>query len=174
MIEEGPVRRVRYQVAASLDGYIAGPNGEYDWIPMDPEIDFAALTAQYDTLIMGRKTFETAGGGMPGLGVVVYSTTLDPKKHRKVSVVATDPVAHVRELKAKPGKDIWLFGGGALFRTLLAGGVVDTVEPAVVPILLGGGIPLLPGPPIQTKLSLTRHTIYKTTGIALLEYDVVR
>jgi dihydrofolate reductase len=170
------VRRLRYQVAASLDGYIAGPNGEYDWIPMDPEIDFAALTAQYDTLVMGRKTFETSGGGMPGLDVVVYSTTLDPKKHKKVSIVATDPVAHVRGLKAQPGrtKDIWLFGGGALFRTLLAGGVVDTVEPAVVPVLLGGGIPLLPGPPLQTKLALTRHTIYQTTGIALMEYDVVR
>ncbi|MEO5823497.1 MAG: dihydrofolate reductase family protein [Vicinamibacteraceae bacterium] len=52
------MRRVRYQVAASLDGYIAGPSGEFDWIPMDPEIDFSALWAQYDTVIMGRKTFE--------------------------------------------------------------------------------------------------------------------
>ena len=50
--------RVRYQVAASLDGFIAGPNGEFDWIVMDPEIDFAALVAEFDTLLMGRHTFE--------------------------------------------------------------------------------------------------------------------
>ena len=170
------MRRLRYQVAASLDGYIAGPNGEFDWIPMDPEIDFAALWAQYDTVVMGRKTFEASGAmatGMKGIEVVVYSTTLDPAKHKKVTVVKTDPAAHVRELKARPGKDIWLFGGGALFHSLLAAGVVDTVEPAVCPILLGGGIPLLPTPAAQAKLTLTAHKVYKASGIVLLEYAVV-
>ena len=169
------MRRLRYQVAASLDGYIAGPNGEFDWIPMDPAIDFAALWAQYDTVVMGRKTFEASGAmatGQKGVDVVVYSTALDPAAHRKITVVKTDPVAHVRELKARGGKDIWLFGGGALFHTLLEGGVVDTVEPAVCPILLGGGIPLLPTPAAQTKLTLTRHTIYAASGIVLLEYAV--
>jgi dihydrofolate reductase len=171
------VRRLRYQVASSLDGYIAGPNGEFDWIPMDPEIDFAALWAQYDTVVMGRKTFEASGGmatGQKGVEVVVYSTTLDPARHKKATIVKSDPVAHVRELKARPGKDIWLFGGGQLFGALLAAGVVDTVEPAVCPILLGGGIPLLPSPAAQAKLSLTAHRLYKTSGIVLLEYAVSR
>jgi dihydrofolate reductase len=58
------MRRIRYQVAMSLDGYISGPNGEADWIIMDPEIDFAALFAQFDTFLMGRRTFQVAGGGM--------------------------------------------------------------------------------------------------------------
>ena len=48
------MRRLRYQVATSLDGYIAGPNGEFDWIVMDPDIDFAALGEQFDTAVMGR------------------------------------------------------------------------------------------------------------------------
>ncbi len=60
------MRRVRYVVAMSLDGYIAGPNGEADWIIMDPDIDFRALFEQFDTFLMGRRTFEGmrgAGGG---------------------------------------------------------------------------------------------------------------
>ena len=63
-------RRLRYQVAVSLDGFIAGPNGEYDWIVMDPSIDFAALFKEFDTAVMGRKTYEvlTAQVGPSGRG----------------------------------------------------------------------------------------------------------
>ena len=110
------MRRLRYQVATSLDGYIAGPNGEFDWIAMDPDIDFAALFAQFDTAVMGRKTFlatvqQGGSGAMPGLDVVVYSRTLRPADYPAVSVVSSDPAESVRSLKARPGKDIWLFGG---------------------------------------------------------------
>ncbi len=94
---------------------------------------------------MGRKTFlatlqQDGSGAMSGLDVVVFSRTLRPADHPAVSIVDSDPVESVRSLKAKPGKDIWLFGGGELFRTLLESGLVDTVEPAVVPVLLGDGI----------------------------------
>ena len=67
------MRPVCYSVAMSLDGLIAGPNGEADWIVMDPEIDFGQLFARFDTLLMGRKSWEAAksqgGGGMPGMGL---------------------------------------------------------------------------------------------------------
>jgi dihydrofolate reductase len=173
------VRRLRYQVATSLDGYIAGPNGEFDWIVMDPDIDFAALFAQFDTAVMGRKTFlatlqQGGSGAMPGFDVVVFSRTLDPADYPAVSVVNGDPGESVRSLKARPGKDIWLFGGGGLFRTLLEAGLVDTVEPAVVPVLLGDGIPILPSPALRTKLSLTGHRLYQKSGIVLLEYTISR
>ena len=173
------MRRLRYQVATSLDGYIAGPKGEFDWIPMDPDIDFGALFAQFDTAVMGRKTFlatlqQGGSGAMPGLDVIVFSRTLRPADYPAVSVINSDPAASVRSLKARPGKDIWLFGGGELFRMLLEAGLVDTVEPAVVPVLLGEGIPMLAPPGWRTKLSLSGHRLYQKSGIVLLEYTVIR
>jgi dihydrofolate reductase len=56
------MRNVQYGVAISLDGFIAGPNGEADWIKIDPEINFSAIWAQFDVLMMGRRTFEVAVG----------------------------------------------------------------------------------------------------------------
>ena len=112
-------RRLRYQVAMSLDGFIAGPNGEYDWIVMDRSIDFAALYKEFDTAVMGRKTYETAAaqgvnGSMPGIDVVVCSRTLAAAVPVKgVRIVNDDAAEVVAALKAKSGGDIWLFGGGA-------------------------------------------------------------
>jgi dihydrofolate reductase len=169
-------RRLRYQVAVSLDGFIAGPNGEYDWIVMDSAIDFKALYAEFDTAVMGRKTYDmmTAQGGhgeMPGLDVVVFSQTLPPSAYPGVRITNHDPREIVAELKAKSGKDIWLFGGGVLFRTLLEAGLVDSVEVAVMPVLLGAGIPLLP-PSASTKLVLVDQKTLPRSGIVVLSYSV--
>ena len=169
-------RRVRYQVAVSLDGFIAGPNGEYDWIVMDPAIDFAALFKEFDTVIMGRKTYEvtTAQGGhgeMPGLEVVVFSRTLRPATYKGVRILSDDPRDVLPALRAKPGRDIWLFGGGTLFRSLLEAGLVDTVEVAVMPVLLGSGIPLLP-PGATTKLTLVDQKTLPASGIVALSYSI--
>src|SRR5215204_2884014 len=94
------MRRVRFGGAISLDGYIAGPNGEADWILMDPEIDFAAMFAHYDTLLIGRKTFmvmEEAGrGGMPDMTVYVFSTTLRQRDYPNVTIVGEGAADLVR------------------------------------------------------------------------------
>ena len=169
-------RRLRYQVAASLDGFIAGPGGEYDWIVMDPAVDFGALYKEFDTAVMGRKTYEAgvaqgATGAIPGLDVLVFSRTLPAAKHPGVRIVNEDPRDVVAALKKKPGGDIWLFGGGELFRSLLRVGLVDTVEVAVMPVLLGAGIPLLP-PGTSTKLVLADQKILPASGIVVLAYTV--
>jgi dihydrofolate reductase len=168
-------RRIRYAVAASLDGYIAGPKGEADWIIMDPEIDFGELFRQFDTLLIGSRTFagmvHAGQGGMPGMKSFVFSRSLRQQDYPDVTIVADSPIDTAAALRAQPGKDIWLFGGGLLFRTLLEAGLVDTVEVAVIPVLLGGGIPLLPPPSKATRLRLTGHKVYKT-GIVSLDYEV--
>ena len=173
------MRRVIYGGAMSLDGYIAGPNGEYDWIVMDPDIDFAAMMAQFDTFLIGRKTFEAMARmgndtrSTPGIENIVCSRTLKPSEHPHVTVSA-DAERVVAELREKPGKDIALFGGGELFRSLLAAGLVDRVEVSLIPVLLGGGIPLLPSPASRATLKLRRQRVYEKTGTLGLEYDIER
>jgi len=169
------MRRIRYAVAASLDGFIAGPKGEFDWIIMDPQIDFAAMYKEFDTVVMGRRSFEASGGAAWGFGMqtIVISRTLRQKDHPDVTLVRSKVEQTLTALREQPGKDIWLFGGGVLFRNLLEMGLVDTVEVALMPILLGGGIPLFPGPSRPTRLKLTDHKLYKS-GIVTLVYGTKR
>ena len=135
------MRRVLYRVAASLDGFIAGPNGEIDWIVPDPTADFASLYASVDTVLIGRRTYElTLQPGAPpwpaGWNIYVCSRTLDPGQHRGVSVIGVDLEATVAALRAEAGRDIWLFGGGSLFASLLAADLVDDIQLAIMPVLL--------------------------------------
>lgn len=161
----------------SLDGFIAGPGGEADWIVMDPEIDFKEIYSQFDTMVMGRRTFEVVkgaggGGSTPDMQVFVFSRTLRQEDHPGVTIV-NDPERVMAELRAKPGKDVWLWGGGSLFRSFAELGLVDTVEVAVMPVLLGEGVPLLP-PAGRVTLRLKGHRLYARMGIMSLEYAIVQ
>jgi len=169
------MRRVRYSVAASLDGYIAGPRGEIDWIVPDPDVDMASAFVAYDTVLLGRRTYElTRQPGAPpwpaGWRIYVFSRTLQAPDDAAVTVVASDARATVAALRRESGADIWLFGGGALFGSLLAAGVVDDVEVAIMPVMLGNGIPLAADAP-RSGLTLTRSRV-STSGIVSLRYEV--
>jgi dihydrofolate reductase len=171
------MRLIRYRVAMSLDGYIARADGGYDWIVMDLDIDFSGPMQEFDTFLMGRKTFEAMlrmGGGSPAPGTrnVVCSRTLNPDDYPH-AIVAASAESYVAELRRQPGKDIWLFGGGELFRSLLAAGCVDRVEVAVIPVLLGGGVPLLPHGGSGAELRLREHRVYPKTGTVTLNYEVI-
>lgn len=173
------MRPVRYGVASSVDGFIAGPDGQIDWIVLDPEIDFAAMFAQFDTLLIGRRTFTAmaqAGPAdpIPGVTSYVFSRTLRQKDHPGVTIINDDAAATVARLREQPGKDIALYGGGGLFRSLLDAGLVDTVELSLIPVLLGQGIPLLPPPYDRVPLKLIRQRVLKTTGTISLEYAIQR
>jgi dihydrofolate reductase len=142
------MRTVTYGAASSADGFIAAADGSYDWIKFTPDAQsiMKESWARIDTLLMGRKTWDAAkehkGGGMPGVHSYVFSRTLDAIKRKGVTLVKDDAGDFVRELKERPGKDICVFGGGDLARSLFAAGVIDEVGINVHPVLLGSGIPL--------------------------------
>lgn len=171
------MRPVRYNVVSTLDGYIAGPNGEYDWIPNDPTVDFDAIFARVDTVLLGRRSYELVRQmgeppGPPGSRIYVFSRTLAPEDCPGATLVRDDAASVVSALRHESGDgDIWLFGGGVLFATLLQAGQVDRLEITVAPVLLGGGIPLLPPGTSTTMLSLAGTHEYPS-GMVTLTYDV--
>jgi dihydrofolate reductase len=169
------MRKLVYTVAASLDGFIAGPRGEYDWIAPNSGIDFRAIYSRFDTLLMGRRTYDVAktrGDMLKGTGmrIVVVSASLRLEDNPDVTIVSTLVKGEVSTLKSESGKDIWLMGGGVLFRSLLDLGLVDEVALSVFPILLGAGTPLLPeGRRAQLRLIGSKPL---PSGVLMLSYSI--
>jgi dihydrofolate reductase len=163
------MRRVRYAVVMSLDGYIAGPRGEADWIVGDPTVDlaefFKAFYAQFDIAIMGRRTYELVGRGIDGMRTLVLSRTLSPIDCKGVTVVS-DGITELAKLRAEGGRDMWLFGGGKLFGSLASAGLVNSVELGVMPVLLGGGTPVISGIAERLKLKLI-HSELSSVGVVI-------
>jgi dihydrofolate reductase len=143
------MRKVTYGGAISLDGFLAGPDEAMDWLRWTD--DAAKISAEsfkgVDTMLMGRKTWEFAqkmGGGPPmkGVAAYVFSRTLERFPDGvDAQLVGEDVAAFVRRLKAEPGGDILVMGGGEIGTALLEAGLVDEVGFAVHPVLLGGGTP---------------------------------
>jgi dihydrofolate reductase len=170
--------KIRYGVAMSLDGFIAEPNGEADWIVVEPEFDFVNLWAQFDTVLMGRRTYQAAierlgQSWMKGRTIAVASRTLRPSDYPRVTIIDELSRETIQALRAKSKKDIWLFGGGELARDVLNLGEIDRVEISLIPVLLGAGIPLVATGVRQTRLKLVEQKVYPT-GRVHVAYEVVR
>ena len=131
-----------------------------------PSRNGANLSDRVRSLRLSDKT-QGGGGSMRGMKVVVVSRTLKQEDNPDVTVLDDNFAAELTRIRAEPGKDIWLFGGGSLFRSLLEAGLVDTVEVAILPVLLGGGIPLLPPPVREARLKLTGHKVSKAGRVSL-------
>jgi dihydrofolate reductase len=143
------MRKVTYGAAVSLDGYIAGPDEAIDWLLWSDDV--TSISAEswkgVDTILMGRKTYELAarngsgGGGSLKMTTCIFSTTMTEAPDG-AELVREDPAGFVRSLKAQPGGDMIVLGGGELASVLIAGGVVDEVGLNLHPVLLGGGVPM--------------------------------
>jgi dihydrofolate reductase len=172
-------RKVTFGGANSLDNYIARPDHAVDWLLWGDEA--AAVMKDYwktfDTVVMGRKTYEVAlrsgggDGGYPGMKTYVFSRTLPEGAHGSVTVVSRDAAEFVRELKQTPGKDICVMGGGELARSLFEADLIDEIGFNVHPVLLGAGIPLFHPMSRQIDLELRECRPFKN-GCVLLTYRV--
>jgi dihydrofolate reductase len=167
------MRKIVLGLGISLDGYIARPDGAVDFLFMPKDYSMAPFFATIDTAIMGRKSLEAGlkmGGGKfdsGGLAIYVFSHTQPPGKHEAWTYVNESPVAFVRKLRKRPGKDIWLMGGGELARDFLKADLVDELYIGMVPVLLGEGIPLFPSGFPQRDFSLIENKTYSKGMIAL-------
>lgn len=137
------MRKIILGVALSLDGFIEGPNGEYDWCPPPDATEMNEFLAGIDAIFFGRKSFELAGASMfPGKTSYVFSNSLTKVKGKDTYLVGGDIVPVVQKLKEEPGKNIWLFGGASLTTSFINEGLVDELWLGLVPIVLGSGKPL--------------------------------
>jgi dihydrofolate reductase len=167
------MRKIVAGFAISLDGYIAGSNNEFDWIVVDKEIDFSEMMKRFDTYFLGRKTYELSKGMGQSFGkdkVYVFSTTLKEVEIPAV-LITGDIKQKVKEIKKETGKDIALFGGGELLTSLLNLDLVDEISMAVIPVLLGSGIPMIRELNKRVTLTLTDTKKY-SNGTVQLTYDI--
>jgi dihydrofolate reductase len=171
------MRKIILQLAVSLDGFIEGPKGEYDWCFTDQDYGLKEFFTRIDSMFLGRKSYElllTMGDdampGMPKLTGYVFSTTLKEVRPGAI-LVNGDTEAEVKKIKHAPGKDIWLFGGASLTTSLLNLGLVDEISLAVHPIILGAGKPLFSDINNRVPLTLAGTKAY-STGLVSLTYTV--
>ncbi|MDH4225602.1 MAG: dihydrofolate reductase family protein [Deltaproteobacteria bacterium] len=142
------MRKVVLFIAASLDGYIAGPRGELDWLFSDQDYGYTPFMESVDTVVMGRASYQTAAsfGKWPygGKQCVVFSRQGGLKADPRVTVLGGDVPGWAAQVKAAPGKHIYLMGGGLLAGEFLAHNLLDEIRLFIHPVLLGGGVPLFP------------------------------
>ena len=170
------MRQIIYSAAASLDGYIARRDGSADWIPEDSDVDFGAMFSRFDTVLLGRKTHDEAlklGGTMPGMEAFVFSRSKPPGRRDSAIFVNSRPLDLVVDLRKQPGKDLWLMGGGELASEFLQADLVDGIQMAVCPVVLGSGIPMFGTGAPERKFRLANQRLYAKSGIMMLDYERV-
>jgi dihydrofolate reductase len=179
------MRKVVYGVGVSLDGYIASAEGSVDWLERataranGEDFGMRKFFESIDTVLMGRKTYDIAlkmgmsKSGYPKMKNYVFSTTLPSGVRDGVEFVSESPGNAIAELKRRPGKDIWLCGGGELARAALIENALDQVILGIAPVLIGRGRLMFPPEFPETELRLAECKEYKG-GVVGLTYNVVK
>jgi dihydrofolate reductase len=169
------MRKVILNLAVSLDGFIEGPNGEYDWCLTDQDYGMEAFFDTTDTIFIGRKSFELIRadtGMLPVKNIYVFSDTLVPLPGENISIISSSnfesAVAEVRELA---GGDIWLFGGAELIAAFMNKRLVSELLLSVHPLILGAGKPLFMDIKDKVELTFLGQQTYDT-GLLQVRYEL--
>ncbi|MET9778523.1 dihydrofolate reductase family protein [Streptomyces sp. NPDC006367] len=182
------MRKIVHFVHTSLDGNIEGPEGEFDWPAMGPELSAYSFSQleRADTLLYGRPVWEMMAGYWPNAESlsddphdlkfapiwrstpkVVFSRTLTDPGHGARLIDGTDLVGEVTALKSEAGKDMLLMGGSTLAAELTAHGLIDEYQVVVHPVVLGGGKPLFPEPAKRFDLDLVDSRTFDSRSVLL-------
>jgi dihydrofolate reductase len=169
------MRKVILQLAVSLDGFIEGPNGEYDWCFTDQDYGMTAFLNRIDAIFFGRKSYELLQkfeeNPYPDKNKYVFSTTVTSLEN--TTIISDNVENKVNQLKTQQGKDMWLFGGASLTTVLINAGLVDELMLSVHPLILGAGRPLFKDILQRTSLELMNTQSYNT-GLVQLSYHILK
>jgi dihydrofolate reductase len=167
-------RKIILNVAISIDSMIEGPNGEYDWCFTDQDYGMKKFIKSIDAIFYGRKSYELvqsiAENPWAKLKSYVFSNTM--KAHEEYELVSGDIIGKVKAIKAMPGKKIWLFGGAELTTALMNANLVDELQLAVHPIILGRGKAMFQNLPGRVKTKLVSSETFES-GLVMLNYEVL-
>jgi len=168
------MRSLVLNLAVSLDGFIEGPNGEFDWCFADQDYGMKAFLERIDGIVFGRKSYTVlksmGADPYPDKQKYVVSRTLT-ETPTEVEILRGDFASEIRAIKNRPGRDLWLFGGAQLTTALLDARLVDELQLAVHPILLGAGRALFHGASERIMLTLIDTRAY-SSGLVQLIYQL--
>lgn len=185
------MRKLKLQMQVSLDGFVAGPNGEMDWLAFnwdEPLIQYVSkLTEPVDCITMGRKLAQgfiphwTAAAKQPensesafarkmsDTPKVVFTKTLTSNPWENARLAQGDIREEIAQLKNQPGKDIIVYGGGNFVSNLIQHGLVDEYHLFVNPVVLGDGMTIFKGVAQKLNLRLVQASAFQC-GIVVLQY----
>ncbi|MEM6401923.1 MAG: dihydrofolate reductase family protein [Cyanobacteria bacterium P01_D01_bin.116] len=172
------MRKLKYYVACSIDGFIARKDGSFNDFILDGEVvnDYIESFKLFDIVLMGRKTYEVGlkegkTNPYPMMKSFVFSCSMKASPDENVEIVSENAIALVKSLKNEAGKDIYLCGGANLATTLFNHNLIDEIILKINPLVMGSGIPLFGEFIKQTSLELTDSKIYDS-GVLLVNYQV--
>jgi dihydrofolate reductase len=176
-------RKIIVYIATSADGYIARSDGNVDWLNRPRtagDYSMGDFFKTIDTVLWGRRTFDEAMGRVKGGGfsktLKNYVFTHNPpakSEYRHVEFINEPIKDFASRLRATPGKDIWMMGGGGIIGSFLDAGELDEFIIHVIPIFIGEGIPLIEPHRLEVQLKLSATKSYDD-GVVLLHYSVAK
>ena len=167
------MRKIILNVAVSLDGFIEGPAGEYDWCFNDQDYGMTAFFEETDAIFIGRKSYDLVSaepGMFAGKKMYVFSDTLLPGKNEDIEVIPSANFAHAVEgIMNEAGGNIWLFGGASLVSAFVQKNWITEMLLSIHPVILGSGKPLFQNVKERITLQVVGQQVYDS-GLVQIRY----